>query len=186
MDVWHWFRYDICVCGDCIWFLRCAVRHFTSCFKSRNALPPVYPAGTVVRRSITSCPVQRIPIEDGGLVGVGDPAFIFRRQPLTSCCRRLKIEAKGTVSQTQRATSTQKLNYLGEILAHELRTEARTRCESSAVPQDNPLDTRSTAGQSFGHAATNWHSKSYYRHVQGTICLLVFVQLWLSISMVFL
>ncbi len=29
-----------------------------------NALPPVYPAGTVVRRSITSCPVQRIPILD--------------------------------------------------------------------------------------------------------------------------
>ena len=30
----------------------------------------------------------------------------------------------------------------------------------------------SAAGQSFGHAATNWHSKSYYRHVQVTICFL--------------
>ena len=30
----------------------------------------------------------------------------------------------------------------------------------------------STAGQSFGHAATNWHSKSYYRHEQVTICFL--------------
>ena len=29
--------------------------------QGRNALPPVYPAGTVVRRSTTSCPVQRIP-----------------------------------------------------------------------------------------------------------------------------
>ena len=66
--------------------------------QTRNALPPVYPAGTVVRRSITSCPVQRIPIEDGGLVGVGDPAFIFRRQPLTSvnnaAMHKLQSEAK--------------------------------------------------------------------------------------------
>ena len=30
----------------------------------------------------------------------------------------------------------------------------------------------SAAGQSFGHAATNWHSKSYYRHEQVTICFL--------------
>ena len=106
----------------CVQLICCFHNWFMTWLKWRNALPPVYPAGTVVRRSITSSPVQRIPIEDGGLVGVGDPAFIFRRQPLTSCCRRLKIEAKGTVSQTQRATSTQKLNYLGEILAHELRT----------------------------------------------------------------
>ena len=51
--------------------------------KWRSALPPVYPAGTVVRRSITPCPVQRIPIYDGGMIGVGDLAFIFRRHPLT-------------------------------------------------------------------------------------------------------
>ena len=50
-------------------------------------------------------------------------AFIFRRQLLRSCCRRLNIVAKGTVSKTQRATSTQ-------------------RCETISVPQDNPLDTR--------------------------------------------
>ena len=35
---------------------------FMTWLQWRNALPPVYPAGTVVRRSITSCPVQRIPI----------------------------------------------------------------------------------------------------------------------------
>ena len=29
--------------------------------KNLNALPPVRPAGSVVRRSMTSCPVQRIP-----------------------------------------------------------------------------------------------------------------------------
>ena len=79
--------------------------------------------------------------------------MIFWRQPLTSCCRRLKIEAKGTVSQTQRATSTQM---------------------SSPRPPDLGKNKMriyfSAAGQSFGHAATNWHSKSYYRHVQVTIC----------------
>ena len=38
--------------------------------KCQNALPPVYPAGTVVKRSITSCPIQRIPIYDGRIIGV--------------------------------------------------------------------------------------------------------------------
>ena len=47
--------------GDYIRFSRYDVLHIASCFKSRNSLPPVYPAGSVVRRSITSCPVQRIP-----------------------------------------------------------------------------------------------------------------------------
>ena len=106
----------------CVQLICCFHNWFMTWLKWRNALPPVYPAGTVVRRSITSCPVQRIPIWDGELIGVGDPAFICRRQPLTSCCRRLKIKTKGSVSLTQRATSTQKLNYLGEILAYELRT----------------------------------------------------------------
>ena len=46
------------VAFDFMWY---GVLELVSCFKSWNALPPVYPAGTVVRRSITSCPVQRIP-----------------------------------------------------------------------------------------------------------------------------
>ena len=46
------------VAFDFMWY---AVLELVSCFKSWNALPPVYPAGSVVRRSITSCPVQRIP-----------------------------------------------------------------------------------------------------------------------------
>ena len=37
------------------------MRDSVSCFKSWKAVPPVYPAGSVVRRGITSCPVQRIP-----------------------------------------------------------------------------------------------------------------------------
>ena len=40
---------------------------------------------------------------------------------------------------------TQALNR-GELLAHELRTQARTGCESMSVPQDNPLDTRPQIG----------------------------------------
>ena len=43
-------------------FVECPDNWFMTWLQSRNALPPVYPAGTVVRRSITSCPVQRIPI----------------------------------------------------------------------------------------------------------------------------
>ena len=39
---------------------------------------------------------------------MGDQAFFFRRQPLPSCCRCLKIKARGTASQTQRATSRQR------------------------------------------------------------------------------
>ena len=103
----------------------CFHNWFMTWLKWRDALPPVYPAIYDMAQL---------------MIGEGDLAFIFRRQPLRSCCRRLKIEAKGTVSQTQRATSTQ-------------------RCETISVPQDNPLDTR----------PQNWHSKSYYRHEQVTI-----------------
>ena len=62
MYVCHWVRY-------CPWemfageFFWCASLQLRSCFWVRNALPPVYPAGSVVRRSTTSCPVQRIPIK---------------------------------------------------------------------------------------------------------------------------
>ena len=81
-----------------ILFVEC--RHYwcMTWLKWRNALPTVYLAGTLVRRSITYCPVQHIPFLDGGMINVGDLAFVFRRQPLTSCCRKLKIEAKGPVS----------------------------------------------------------------------------------------
>ena len=33
--------------------------------KGQNTLPPVYPAGTIVRQNTTSCPVQYITFEDG-------------------------------------------------------------------------------------------------------------------------
>ena len=47
---------------------------------------------------------------------------VYSSEPATNkIYRRLKIEKKGTVSETQRASSRQKLNYLGAILAHELR-----------------------------------------------------------------
>ena len=45
----------------CVQLICCFHNWFMTWLKWRNALPPVYPAGTVVRRSITSCPVQRIP-----------------------------------------------------------------------------------------------------------------------------
>ena len=47
------------------------------------------------------------------------PGVYFSEAAPTSCCRRLKIEAKATVLHTQRTTSTQKLSYSGEILAYE-------------------------------------------------------------------
>ena len=57
------------------------ISHEVMCFSSsdvltyRDALPPVYPAGSVVRRSITSCPVHRIPtqLEGGGMEGASGP-----------------------------------------------------------------------------------------------------------------
>ena len=46
------------VAFDFMWY---SVHDSVSCFKSWNAFPLVYPVASVVRRSITSSPVQRIP-----------------------------------------------------------------------------------------------------------------------------
>ena len=61
-----------------------------SCFKSWNALPPVYPAGSVVRRSITSCPVQQLSFH----VLRHDPFETYRCSPQTEAAEPL-----GTLAQ---------------------------------------------------------------------------------------
>ena len=77
----------------------------------------------------------------------GPGVYFFRRQPLTSCCRRLQIESERLSYRRHSVLPPHKSrSYLGELLAHELRTQARTRCESISVPQDNPLDTRPQIG----------------------------------------
>ena len=41
----------------------CHMQCVTPCHVSKwNALPPVYPAGSVLTRNIPSCPVERIPL----------------------------------------------------------------------------------------------------------------------------
>ena len=41
----------------------CHMQCVTPCLGSKwNALPPVHPAGSVLTRHITSCPVERIPL----------------------------------------------------------------------------------------------------------------------------
>ena len=57
----------------------------------------------------------------------GPGVYFFRRQPHTSC----------------------------KTKAHDLRGQARTKCKSNSVPQDNPLDSRSQLGTAHHTTDTN-------------------------------
>ena len=68
--------------------------------------------------------------------------FFFRRQPLNTS---LKLKRKAPYHGHSELALYTKYGYLAEIRIHELRAQARTRCESISVPHDI----------SFGQAATN-------------------------------
>ena len=94
------------------------------------------------------------------MIGVGDPAFVFRRQPLTSCCRRIKIMAKDPCHRH----SEQALHKSKVTWPKFEPTKARTRCESISVPQDNPLDTRPQIG------TTNFEIDRAHWMQRGRLC----------------
>ena len=87
----------------CVQLICCFHNWIMTWLKWRNALPPVYPAGTVVRRSITSCPVQRIPFYDynvldrwriygdpflgGGNINVGSPHDELKELKVQRACK---------------------------------------------------------------------------------------------------